>query len=110
MVRLWEKKSLLLEDVVVHACTQRNCRQQLERPPSGSASSSHFLNFQSILPGSRYMCIFLHKGWKECCSYIILTLGASADFIDLKRMRNSLVAHHSEVCQNLNDKIQSPPE
>jgi hypothetical protein len=56
------------------------------------------------------MWIFLHKGWKECCSYIILTLGASADFIDLKRMRNSLVAHYSEVCQNLNDKIQSPPE
>jgi hypothetical protein len=56
------------------------------------------------------MCIFLHKGWKECCSYIILILGASADFIDLKRMRNSLVAHHSGVCQNLSDKIQLPSE
>jgi hypothetical protein len=25
-------------------------------------------------------------------------------------MRNSLVAHHSGVCQNLSDKIQSPSE
>jgi len=53
---------------------------------------------------------FLHNGWKECCNYIILTLGASADFIDLKRMKNPLVAHHSGVCQNLSDKIQLPSE